>query len=599
VTHLTGKLSKGKILVNRYKIEQFIGGGTTEMYIVRDMELKKIFAIKVISDTSDTSHLRRIRRDLKKLAGSPYVISSYGIKEDENLNISFIVVDYIKGKSLKDKILKAKGPIQIDETIKITHSLCEGLQYAHQQGVIHSRISPDSILILKDKSLKIVGFGSKLNSGAPGYSAPEQKKGGNANVQSDIYSVGTLIFKMLTGKLPSIENTVANPKKLNTSLSGTLAKVIFKALKKDPNERHSSMSELLDELEETPEFRRKTSKIYKPFVMFFILTILVFSLLAFYRTPPVSIPFLNTVTVTQTPTKTLTPTNTPTPTQTPTLTFTNTFTSTPTNTYTPTPSLTPTLPYPTQIADRVGVSMVLVPEGPFIAGANKNITGHYSVSRKENTSTFYIDKFEVTNKEYKECVDNGVCEVPSNTFLFKCGIKRPYPSCDIKNLNCLLQTCNTVKALDYYGHPAYDDYPVTYVNYNMAVTYCSVWRDGRLPTNLEWEKAARGLYGYEYPWGYTSIGCDYANYADCDDEFRDPLTKVGSFEQGKSFFNVYDMAGNVKEWVLDTKGGYHVTRGGGILEPLEPQISYIQEWVSSPNLATYNLGFRCVQEVAP
>ena len=132
---------------------------------------------------------------------------------------------------------------------------------------------------------------------------------------------------------------------------------------------------------------------------------------------------------------------------------------------------------------------------------------------------FSIDKTEVTNALYKDCEDQGVCDPP--------------------------QDINSNSQASYYGNPAFDDYPVIYVTWDQAKTYCE-WRGGRLPTEAEWEKAARSADGRTYPWGET-IDDTFANF----NYGIGDTTAVGSYENGKSPYGVYDMAGNVWEWVAD------------------------------------------------
>ncbi len=144
--------------------------------------------------------------------------------------------------------------------------------------------------------------------------------------------------------------------------------------------------------------------------------------------------------------------------------------------------------------------------------------------------SYYIDKYEVTNAKYQACVDEGTCTPPSNT--------------------------GSWSRDDYYGNSEFTNYPVIYVNWNQANTFCQ-WRGGRLPTEAEWEKAARGTDERQYPWGNTfdgnsvnfydtNCGYDWAN-KDYDDGYADTAL-VGSYPNGISPYGVHDMAGNVWEW---------------------------------------------------
>ncbi|GIK41437.1 MAG: hypothetical protein BroJett011_52700 [Chloroflexota bacterium] len=207
---------------------------------------------------------------------------------------------------------------------------------------------------------------------------------------------------------------------------------------------------------------------------------------------------ISTNTPTDTPTSTPVPTNTPLPTNTP---------EPPTNT-----------PLPQTITAPDGAPMVLVPAGPFEMGSNQGDNSEQPV-HQVTLSAFYIDQYEVTNGQYAACVDAGACDSPADTSSF--GRE------------------------GYYGNPEYADYPVIWVNWYQAKTYCA-WRGGQLPTEAQWEKAARGTDGRTYPWG-EDIDCERANYERC----RDDTTPVGAYPAGVSPYGAYDMAGNVWEWVAD------------------------------------------------
>lgn len=172
-------------------------------------------------------------------------------------------------------------------------------------------------------------------------------------------------------------------------------------------------------------------------------------------------------------------------------------------------------PFPDEIVDDKGVPMALVPEGKFTMGSENGQVEEKPV-HQVFLDAYYIDKYEVTNALYKACVNAGRCNAPKDASRYN-------------DLN-------------------YAEHPVVYVNWNMANTYCE-WRGARLPTEAEWEKSARGLNGRTYPWG-EGINATYANYG-----FNvGDTTLVGSYESGKSPYGVYDMTGNVGEWVMDWYG---------------------------------------------
>jgi len=238
-------------------------------------------------------------------------------------------------------------------------------------------------------------------------------------------------------------------------------------------------------------------------------------------------------------------------------------------TFTPTPGIGSTF-------DSRGVTMMYVPAGEFTMGSDTY--DDEKPIHSVNLDAYYIDKFEVTNAKYAECVDAGVCDSPK-------------------------QSASYTRTA-YYSNPEFDNYPVIYVSWDMAKTYCE-WRGGRLPTEAEWEKAARGLDGRTYPWG-EDISCDKLNYNNC----KGDTTKVGSYAAGVSPYGLYDMAGNVWEWTSSLYKPYPYTTNDGREDSLSSNSRALRggSWVSGDDVVRsavrYNLapdyilnfiGFRCAR----
>jgi eukaryotic-like serine/threonine-protein kinase len=256
--------------------------------------------------------------------------------------------------------------------------------------------------------------------------------------------------------------------------------------------------------------------LYLIFVTLFILT----ACSSNAATPlPTALP--PTETPTATSTSTPPPTNTPIPTSTP----------QPTDTLVPGPAFS----IGSTMVGKDGATLVYVPAGVFTMGSDNSDHLDEKPEHQVNLSAFWIDQTEVTNKQYAACVSDERCTPPSNI--------------------------NLSKRFSYYGNSEFDEYPVVHVNWKQAKAYCS-WAGRRLPTEAEWEKAARGIDARIYPWGNEAPNKYLLNYRDWSNYNSSvgTTTKVGSYEAGKSIYGAYDMAGNVWEWVNDWYSGTYYQR---------------------------------------
>ena len=255
----------------------------------------------------------------------------------------------------------------------------------------------------------------------------------------------------------------------------------------------------------------------------------------------------------------------------------------------PTPTATPipasATPAPVHITDAQGVDMLLVPAGKFIMGSNSGNLDERPMQEVE-LAAFYMDLYEVTNAAYQACVDAGTCTGPA-----------------LEALGPFLTS--------YYDDPQHRDYPVVYVNWFQARSYCS-WRGAKLPTEAQWEKAARGTDGPVYPWG-PYIDCDRANYGYC----MQGTSAVGSYTEGASPYGLQDMAGNVWEWTADwysdayyqtspfpsnptgpATGIFRVLRGGSFADD-DTSKRYSLRNKDLPENFNWNIGFRCARAIGP
>ena len=258
------------------------------------------------------------------------------------------------------------------------------------------------------------------------------------------------------------------------------------------------------------------------------------------------------------------------------------------------PTLDSTLGIGSTMIGKDGMTLLYVPAGEFKMGSLDEDASANADEKPQHTvylDAFWIDQTEVTNKQYAACVFASQCKPPSNTSSFSHA--------------------------SYYGNSQFDNYPVIYVDWNQATAYC-LWAGRRLPSEAEWEKAARGTDARIYPWGNDAPTKNLLNF---NNNVGD-TTKVGSYLLGKSFYGAYDMVGNVWEWVYDgyqsdyyatlgnfasdpkNPSGYtRVTRGGSwrINEVLTARTA-VRAWVypTSRNVSNYNdLGFRCASDVTP
>ena len=273
-------------------------------------------------------------------------------------------------------------------------------------------------------------------------------------------------------------------------------------------------------------------------------------------------------------------------------------------TLTVTPSPEPTQPtFLTEMNTKDQAVLVFVPSGKFIMGSNPEADPYFwgaeSPQHEVTLSEYWIYQTEVTNAMYQQCAAEKACPIPSQ------------------------KKSRSVE--DYYGNAQYGNFPVIYVNWVSAQAYCK-WAGGRLPTEAEWEKAARGDQDTRlFPWGSTPALVSQANFCDkgCaqthaerdkDDGYPD-TAPVGSYPEGISPYGALDMAGNVWEWVFDwfqptyssapvtnpvgpASSKYRTIRGGAWSNP-SAGVRLVQRDGVRPDLSLDTLGFRCVVEVQP
>lgn len=265
----------GQELGGRYEILTRIGGGGMALvYKAHDVLLNRKVAVKVLRQqfVHDEEFIRRFRREGQSAAAlsHPNVVSIYDVGQEEDTH--YIVMEYVEGNNLNE-IIKERAPLQPEEAVRIAIQICDALEHAHHNQIIHRDIKPHNILIGKNGRVKVTDFGiaravtsstiTQTGSmvGSVHYFSPEHAKGVATGEKSDLYSLGIVLYQMLTGKLPflgespisialkHLQEHFAEPRELNPYIPQSVENVILKAMRKNPNERYASASEMLKDLE--------------------------------------------------------------------------------------------------------------------------------------------------------------------------------------------------------------------------------------------------------------------------------------------------------------------------------------------------------------
>ena len=266
-------------LNNRYTlIEKIGGGGMADVYRAKDEKLERYVAIKVLKEqfADDEEFVKGFRRESYSIAklNHPNIVSIYDVGVDEINSIKkyYIVMELIEGHNLKDEI-RAKGKLNVSESINLITSIARGLYNAHQKGIIHRDVKPQNILLQANSEPKVTDFGiaqgvSKTTMttnndilGSVHYFSPEQASGKRTDERSDIYSLGIVFYEMLTGQLPfdgetpvgvalkHIQEQMTKPSSINPSVPKEIDSIILKMTMKDPDDRYSSIKEFLKDLQ--------------------------------------------------------------------------------------------------------------------------------------------------------------------------------------------------------------------------------------------------------------------------------------------------------------------------------------------------------------
>ena len=266
---------KGRLLGNRYEIIEKIGsGGMATVYKAKCHVLNRYVAIKILRDefTTDEEFIKRFEVEAQSAASitHPNIVSVYDVGADGNLY--YIVMELIKGKTLKEIIVEEKGPLPWKWSVNIAGQIASALETAHKNHIIHRDIKPHNIIITEDGVAKVTDFGiakAVSNStitafgttiGSVHYFSPEHARGGYTDEKSDLYSLGVVMYEMLTGKVPFDADTAVSvalkhmqeeptpPIEVNPNIPTAVNDIIMKALRKDTNLRYQNATAMLMDL---------------------------------------------------------------------------------------------------------------------------------------------------------------------------------------------------------------------------------------------------------------------------------------------------------------------------------------------------------------
>jgi serine/threonine-protein kinase len=560
---------KGEIVHGRYQILQAkpLGEGMyCDVYLANDQTFSKKVALKVFR--KDHFSEQKLFDQYELQFGKEAILGNI-LSHDRLLKVydqfidkgnPVLVMDYAPGGSLRDYLGMGDNQRKTDVRlcIQVGMDVAEALGVLHAYGpgpIIHRDIKPDNILlnVSQDRAyLADLGnslteddrYKDKLDSiekehpGSPYYKSPEAKPGGILSPASDVYSLGVILFEMLTGKnYKESQNTGKKAWAFRKDVPGWLNCLVARMLKVTPQARIQNGHAVAEKLrigKRRFEFWQKWKGISFWALGVALIGVLTWGAIRFSPFPvPDSVPVMIIDTGTVEPTLGI---------------------------------------GSSKVSEIDGMEMVYVPAGIFTMGSNDGDSDEQPV-HEVYLDGYWIDKFEVTNAQYTQCVVDGNCRKP------------------------LVKT--------YYSDSQYANHPVVYVDWNYAQDYCT-WAGRRLPSEAEWEKAARGTGGRTYPWGETSPSTSLLNYS----RNEGGTTAVGSYPSGLSPYGALDMAGNVWEWTgslyeeypYDAEdgredmnaSGARVLRGGSWRDIVRLVRSANRGWVS-PDLTYVNrYGFRCV-----
>ena len=276
----------GRRLDGRYELLELIGtGGMADIYKAKDITEDRIVAVKILKNefAGSEDFLRRFRNESKAIAllSHPNIVKIYDVGFNEQ--IQFIVMEYIDGISLAEYI-KLQGVLKWKDAVYFTIQILRALQHAHDRGIVHRDIKSQNVMMLPDGTIKVMDFGiarfnretdktlSEKAIGSVHYISPEQARGEMTDEKSDIYSVGVMLYEMLTGQKPfdgetpvaialqHMQTPPKPPREINSSIPEGLEEITLKAMQKEPSMRYQTAGEMINDIE---EFKKDPSIVFE------------------------------------------------------------------------------------------------------------------------------------------------------------------------------------------------------------------------------------------------------------------------------------------------------------------------------------------------
>ena len=638
-----------------YRItEPLSKGNMAEVYKAVQASVDRVVAIKIISPllADDPHFVARFRQEAKIIAAleHPHILPVIDFGEQDG--ILYIVTRYLNGGTLHDLI--RKGPMAPETALRYLVDIADAVDYAHAQGVVHRDIKPRNVLLDAQGNPFVADFGlAKLVSassltrtglgliGTPHYMSPEQCNGQAADTRSDIYSLGVVLYEMLTGEVPynadsavqvvmmQINEPRPSLAQRRPEIAYMLDDVLGRALAKNPDDRYQTARDfavamaraigqsvtpvamprpiqraiapgrLPAEAPAPPKERLGASLLrwLTAGVAGLILMALVgFGIATGFGRQPASTPTATATLVAVT--QPIAPTPQPLPTETATA-----------------PPATPTEPAEKRkVWAKDAMTIVYVPAGEFLLGsADSDLDAREDEKPQQSIylDAFWVDRTEVSVAQFQDFVNQTGYVTEAEAEQNGGGIVYAPDPVGERSASWKLPQGGGAA-------PATERQPVVQVSRNDARAYCE-WAGRRLPTEAEWDKAARGTEGWVYPWGNTfdrrrlnfcDRRCGAAwRTSDYDDTFA-RTSPVGLFPAGASPYDALDMSGNVWEWVndfYDFRGYYrfptanppgveagteHVARGGSWIDPPD-RVRAGARFALAPDARNDVTGFRC------